>query len=189
MEEMKPSRPPRSDRRVQRSRARLHQALVALILERGWDRVSVQEVCARAGVGRSTFYVHFADKEDLLIGGLDDVRDALRRQCRPGTPPFGFLRGLMAHADESRRMFRAVIGKKSGLAVQRRFRQVVLELVGEDLAAMGVAEPRRQLTERYLAGALVEILMWWIDGRHSMSASQVADAFLQLSASVVHGRR
>lgn len=184
----KPRRPPRGDRRVQRSRALLHQALVALILERGWDQVRVQDVCARARVGRSTFYVHFADKEDLLIGGLDDVRDALRRRCPPGKPPLGFLRGLMAHADESRRMFRAVIGKKSGLAVQRRFRQVVLELIAEELEALGHAEPQRQLGARYLAGALVEILIWWVDGRRSMSASEVEAAFLELSAPILRGR-
>jgi AcrR family transcriptional regulator len=183
-------RPPvRGDRRVQRSRARLHRALVALILERGWDRVRVQDVCARAGVGRSTFYVHFADKEELLIGGLDDVRDALRRRRTGGDPPFGFLRGLIEHADESRRMFRAVIGKRSGLAVQRHFRKVVLELMLEDLEAHGIDGGRLHVTGRYLTGALVELLIWWLEGPRSMQASEVEEAFVRLSAPVLRAAR
>ena len=172
-----------ADPRVRRSREALHRALVALILERGWDRVSVEAVCERAKVGRSTFYVHFADKEDLLIGGLEHVRDDLRAQRR--ATPFGFVRGLVAHADESRRMFRAVIGKRSGLAVQRRFREIVGELMTEDLRAQRVAEREVTVTSRFLAGALVELLLGWLDARDPSTTQQVEQRFLELAAPVV----
>jgi AcrR family transcriptional regulator len=170
------------DARVDRSRRRLHEALVALVIERGWDRVSVRAVCERAGIGRSTFYVHFADKEDLLIGGLDIVRDDLR--AAGSGEPFGFLRGLVAHTDESRRLFRAVIGKRAGLAVQRRFREIVLELVAEDLRAQGVPAARIETTSRFLSGALVELLLWWVEGPGG-SARDVTAAFTQLAAGVL----
>jgi AcrR family transcriptional regulator len=172
-----------TDRRVRRSRERLHAALVALILERGWDRVTVQAVCDRARVGRSTFYVHFADKEDLLVGGLDNVCDALRRQRRP--PPFGFVRGLIDHAGESRRLFRAVIGKRAGVAVQRKFREVVGELMLEDLRGQRVPANRLAVTSRFLAGALVELLLAWVEDRDRGSALDVEDAFVRMAAPVV----
>jgi AcrR family transcriptional regulator len=170
-----------ADPRVRRSRERLHQALVALILERGWDRVSVQAVCDRARVGRSTFYVHFADKEDLLIGGLEHVRDDLRTQ-RP-TEAFGFVRGLVAHAGESRRLFRAVIGKRSGLAVQRRFREIVGELMTEDLRAQRVPERAVATTSQFLGGALVELLLAWVDAR--TAPYDIEQRFVELAGPVV----
>jgi AcrR family transcriptional regulator len=136
------SRPmdPAGDLRVQRSRRALHRALVALILEHGWDRVSVLAVCKRAKVGRSTFYAHFADKEDLLIGGLDHVREDLRarNQTSASLAPFAFVPGMIEHADQSRRLFRAVIGKRSGLAVQRHFREVVRDLMRDDLIELKI---------------------------------------------------
>lgn len=176
------------DRRVHRSRQRLHEALVALILERGWDRVSVQAVCARARVGRSTFYVHFADKEDLLVGGLDHVRDELRRRRTAGRSrqPFGFVRGMIEHADQSRRLFRAVIGKRSGLAVQRRFREVVLDLMVEDLSDQGVGTASLGSSSRFLAGALVELLIGWVDEQAAVSAGEVERTFVRLATPVVH---
>jgi AcrR family transcriptional regulator len=175
------------DARVQRSRQRLFDALVALILDRGWDRVQVRDVCARAGVGRSTFYAHFADKEDLLVGGLDLVRDAM--QGRGTGRPFGFLRELIEHADGSRRMFRAVIGKKSGLAVQRKFREVLRELLVEDLAAQGV--PRRQLgvASRFLAGGLLDLLIAWIDERPARGGRELEADFVRLATPVVASLR
>jgi AcrR family transcriptional regulator len=175
---------------VQRSRERLFDALVALVLERGWDKVNVRDVCVRAGVGRSTFYVHFADKEELLVGGLDLVRDAMEGRGR-GTPerPFGFVHELIDHADGSRRMFRAVIGKKSGLAVQRRFREIVLELILEELPAHRVPTAQLQPTARFLAGALVELLIWWVEARGPLAASDVEDVFARLSKPVLQATR
>jgi AcrR family transcriptional regulator len=173
----------RVDRRVRQSRERLHQALVALILESSWDRVSVQAICARARVGRSTFYVHFADKEDLLVGGLEHVRDDLR--ARRGDKPFGFVAGLIDHADESRRLFRAVIGKRSGLAVQRRFREIVGELMIEDLRAQGLVEPALAITSRFLSGALVELLLAWVETKELASAREVERHFVRLARPVV----
>ena len=171
------------DRRVRQSRERLHQALVALILESGWDRVSVQAICARARLGRSTFYVHFADKEDLLVGGLEHLRDDLRR--RRGDEPFGFVAGLIDHAEQSRRLFRAVIGKRSGLAVQRRFREIVGQLMTEDLRAQGLVEPALAITSRFLSGALVELLLAWVETKELVSAREVERQFVRLARPVV----
>ena len=49
------------DRRVRRTQRQLRDSLVTLILERGWDAITVRDVCEHADVGRSTFYVHYAD--------------------------------------------------------------------------------------------------------------------------------
>lgn len=178
------------DRRVRRSRQLLHEALVALILERGWDRVTVQAVCDRAGVGRSTFYVHFADKEDLLVGGLEHVRDDLRRQLRAtNQKPFAFVGGLIAHADESRRLFRAVIGKRAGLAVQRRFREVVGELMTDDLRDQGLGGIALAAASRFLTGGLVEMLFVWVEGKDRAPVSEVERQFVRYAAPVVRAAR
>ena len=62
-----------TDRRIQRTYKILHEALVELILEKGYDKVTVQDVIDRANVGRSTFYSHFKDLEDLFLRGFDNL--------------------------------------------------------------------------------------------------------------------
>ena len=54
------------DRRIQRTRQLLEDALIALILEKGYDKITVQNIVDQANVGRSTFYSHFLDKDDLM---------------------------------------------------------------------------------------------------------------------------
>src|SRR3954469_23951916 len=68
------------DRRVRRTRRLLREALLALVLEKGYEAVTVQDVLDRADVGRATFYAHFRDKDDLLISGADELRESLRLQ-------------------------------------------------------------------------------------------------------------
>jgi AcrR family transcriptional regulator len=79
-------------RDVQRTRRLLLNSLIDLILERGYETITVQDIIDRANVGRSTFYAHFQDKEDLLFSGFENFRtqyqglnDSLTRA--PGIEP------------------------------------------------------------------------------------------------------
>src|SRR5438045_1335236 len=65
------------DRRVLRTRDRLGDALVALMQEKPFDAITVQEVLDRAGVSRSAFYVHYRDKEDLFLSDVDEFLEAM----------------------------------------------------------------------------------------------------------------
>lgn len=173
------------DRRVARTRQLLHDAFLALILEKGWDDVSVQDLCARANVGRSTFYLHFVDKEELLVEQLGHLRGWLRAQHKANAPgeALGFSRGLFEHAAEQRRMFAAVVGRKSGAAIQRKFMQLVLELIREDLSQVagksraGLVEP----VSRYVMGAFMELLAWWIESRNTLSVDEIDTLFRRMT--------
>jgi AcrR family transcriptional regulator len=179
--------PKSTDRRVKRTQNALREALIALILERGWDETSVQEVCDRADVGRSTFYTHFVDKEDLLVSGFDELRRALRaREAeRTDRSPLGFFRGIVEHVHENRRLFRAIVGKRSGQAVQKRFQQLLIDLVQEDLAGLATAGPRFDAMVHYLAGALFQTLIWWVDFRNSFQPADMERLFNELTTPVL----
>jgi AcrR family transcriptional regulator len=64
------------DRRVQKTRKLLQDALIELVAEKGYESVSIQEILDKANVGRSTFYAHFQDKDQLLhsiLNRLDEL--------------------------------------------------------------------------------------------------------------------
>jgi len=178
---------PSADRRVQRTRRALSEALVELILERGWTAVSVQDVCDRANIGRSTFYSHFGDKEDLLIAGLDDLGQAVRGlgSVRNGDPPLGFVRGVIEHAQEQRALFRAVIGKNGGHLVQLRFREMLTGLFTEDFTALAPTSPQLGPAVAYVAGAFSELLIWWLETRSPLDAPQLEQLFHRMTTPVV----
>src|SRR6267154_677520 len=75
----------RPDRRVQRTRALLLDAFVALMIERGYEKLTVQHLLDQAGVGRATFYAHFRSKEELLACSIERLQTGLRSAWKAAT--------------------------------------------------------------------------------------------------------
>jgi AcrR family transcriptional regulator len=171
------------DRRVQRTRDALRASMITLLEERGWDDINIQDLCELANVGRSTFYLHFQNKEELLVGGFDDLRAWIRMQAvqrKTETDAMPFVRGLIEHVYEQRNLFRSIIGRRSGHVVQKRFREMVCRLVEEE----GVpphAGWKQKAGARYIAGALVELLAWWVDSGKGHTADEIEEFFYQLT--------
>lgn len=63
----------KKDRRVQRTHTALREALMALVVEKGYHAITIQDITDRANVARTTFYLHFRDKDELLTKSLRDM--------------------------------------------------------------------------------------------------------------------
>src|SRR6266699_5908998 len=73
---MKPTKDP-IDRRISRTRMLLQHALNSLILKKGYEAITIKDICDAANVGRSTFYAHYTSKDDLKRSGLEHLRRLL----------------------------------------------------------------------------------------------------------------
>jgi AcrR family transcriptional regulator len=155
-----------------------------LILERGWDAVSVRDICERADVGRSTFYVHFADKENLLLSGFDDLHRAMEELRTQSRQSFGFLQPLAEHAAENRRLVEALLGRQSGQRVHWRFRDVLRALVEAELEALGVPRAAVGSGANYIAGGTAELLMGWLEQPRGVGAEELSRVLRQHALAV-----
>ncbi len=66
------------DRRVQRTKSQLWEALLKQSRERSWENINVRGICTEANVARSSFYLHFNNKFDLLDFGFSHGMEAAR---------------------------------------------------------------------------------------------------------------
>jgi AcrR family transcriptional regulator len=167
----------RRDRRVVRSRRLLQDALVALILERGYGAVTVQAVLDRADVGRATFYAHFTSKEALLLSIFDDLRESIHRELAGITPAtvarfgegVGLLQPLFAHAAHNRRLYRALLGSRDGAALLHYLREVLATPLREHLEGAVAAHNRPpptaqiELVVTAFVSAVLGVLVWWLE--------------------------
>jgi len=153
------------DRRVRRTRDSLGDALRALVEEKPFDDITVQEVLDRAGVSRSAFYEHYKDKEDLFLSDCDDFFEWMATWLQRTGDTSGRVapvRELFAHVADVRSFFEAL--QASGRA------QDILELgqahfargIEERLASRGGPLEGRAARSQALAGALLALLPWWV---------------------------
>lgn len=180
-----------TDRRIAKTRLALRDAMLALMPDRGWDELNVQDICDSANVGRSTFYLHYQGKEDLLAESLNDLRVALGSWASADAgahQPMGFMPGLLAHMVENRPVFKSVIGRRSGYVVERRFRDMVVQLVEDDMAKLGVVGLRQKMLARSLSGALVDLMAWWVDASDEPSFEVLAQFMRELTQNMLAGK-
>jgi AcrR family transcriptional regulator len=191
----------RRDRRVQRTQQLIRSALLSLIREKGFEALTVQEIIDRANVGRATFYAHFDNKDDLLVSGFDDLRASLKARQREALlrgrtiedRVLGFSQEVFAHTHEFRDIFRVMVGKRSGAAVQRLLHKLVVELVREDVKeALGRRENNAVSSEalvQFIAGALFGLLMWWLSGKTRLSVTEINTLFRKLAIPALQAAR
>ncbi|MGI5220452.1 TetR/AcrR family transcriptional regulator [Nocardia sp. CA-290969] len=144
------------DRRVRRTREALHRALIELMMERAYDRITVSDVIARADVGRSTFYAHYRDKDDLLVVSCGEHlrHEIARSPDRARWTPVRVMIGLAAGYPE---VYQPLIGPKATTTALRGYRSSVADILREHLDEQpGPAVD--DLTVTMLSWALVGLL-------------------------------
>ena len=174
----------KSDPRTLRTRDRLGDALITLMLERDFDSIKVQDVLDLAGVGRSTFYAHYRDKEDLFISDIDDfwsrfanaLSEAGSRNDRvaPVRELFEHVAGaqvLIASLTESGRLHEVIeLGRL-------HFARGIEQRLSQNPRAARLDKERRQELAHAYAGALMALMMRWLDRTNDRTPAEMDELF------------
>jgi AcrR family transcriptional regulator len=178
----------KADRRSQRTRQLLHTALIELMLERRYDEITVQDIIDRANVGRSTFYAHYLDKEDLLVSGFTQVLDALRQHVEQHKhsdwrAPSG-LAFFFEHVQTHQQLYKALVRGGGIELIYKKGRERLRQNIEQHLVALvpvgqTPAAPLALVAD-YMAGAILTMLRWWLDSGMPCSPEQMDAIFHQL---------
>jgi AcrR family transcriptional regulator len=177
----------KDDRRSQRTRQALHQALFVLMREKRYDAITVQDIIDQANVGRSTFYAHFVDKEDLASYSLEQIMEALMHNPAQGTPAgHGLIptAALFEHVREQFPLFQMQMRGRGLELFSERAQAYWSQKIEQDLqthlppgqtAAVPLA-----VVARYVTGTWVTLLKWWLENKMPYTPERMDEIFQQL---------
>ncbi len=166
------------DRRVLKTRNALYDALVALILDRGYASITVEDILRRADVGRSTFYAHFTSKDDLLTRSLDRLGAILRQAA--GTQDGDWSLALFGHVAEYREIYHALSGVAAGDVLRDAIRRVVTDFARDRIARD--EELSAEIAVAHVAATFLTVTAWWLERRPSLTPAKADAAFRALLA-------
>lgn len=177
---------PKIDRRSARTRQKLEQACRRLVARKPYDAIQVEEICAEAGVARSTFYAHYTGKDDLKRRGLDhlDREIAAAAAAAADAAPFAFAKTLFEHAHAHRDHIGALTGGRGDDVARMRLREIITANVRRDLGARsrgsrGDLAPQIAVT----VAAFIGLLDWWLDEGSDRTAEDMAALFQKTATS------
>lgn len=189
------------DRRIRRTQQLIQNALIALIAEKGYEKVTIQDIIDRANVGRSTFYAHYRDKEDLLLRGVaeiaygDEVDEQVAKEMkrRSSTGASGTLTTLpmLMHVQQNRQIHEAMFKQSNENAILEKgttylcanIKAQLTEMLGEGHEA---SVPLSFLA-RYLTGGLIEMTKWWLESGMQLSPKELDEMFQKIAMPGVLG--
>lgn len=174
------------DRRVRRTRQLLQEAIVELILEKPFSRITVQDIIDGADVGRSTFYAHFTDKEALLVSIFDDLANDLDHHIEETAKSRHLLHteAFFKHAQKRHDFYQAMVEGGSLEILLETGRRHIEASIQTHMRQMDVKEeslgvPLLVLTN-FLTGSLLSLLTWWLEEDMPYHPSEIASMYERL---------
>jgi AcrR family transcriptional regulator len=154
------------DRRVRRTRKLLAEALISLVLDKGYDAITIKDITDRADVAHATFYRHYRDKDELLMQKLAEIVEEITDFTREPNlqDAEGYL--IFKHAQENSALYRILLGSPGALQV----RQSIQQAIATDLmnTCPPIYSPQNTLipgdiAAHHIAGSLLLLIEWWLN--------------------------
>ena len=177
------------DRRVKRSQNLLGEALMSLVLEKGYEAVTIRDITERADVAYVTFFRHYKSKDELLEqrlqAGLHDLQthiEAAARQVRANAADSAEGRLIFEHVQANSLLYRVLMRSQGA----RRVRQQTLAAIEtifltscKPLSAREKLIPR-QIAAHHIAASLLALIEWWLEHERPYPIEQMGQMYDQL---------
>lgn len=177
----------KQDRRSQRTRRLVSTAMMELLAEKRYEAITVQDILDRAGIGRTTFYSHYYDKEDVQSSLMEQMLETLNRQLSQRDAGQGILPSLelFQHAQQQSQQFQAVARGHAGESLWEMMQNALGRIIERALTSAGAetssASVPLTVVSSYLGGAFLNLLKWWLKAGMPYAPEEMDRIFRQLA--------
>jgi len=202
---LQPDKKNKIDRRIQRTRLSLRTALLGLLKQKSYDDISIEEITEHANVGRATFYLHYKDKEDLLLEEFSEMAnekaqtlseipfsawfpivDNPENKPEKSDPPLPLLMVFQHIKDHSDLYYILLKSSKSSRTFER-IRKISAETIVKFVQAKLDTDPIPILFKvpidffaAYFSGALLSTVDWWLEEGMNYTPEEITNMFRSL---------
>ena len=162
------------------------QAAVELVLEKGYDTVTVQDITDRADIGRGTFYIHFKDKEEVVWTAIQDLcldlEQIAHQQYKDNIPDQQEYYGLLyifRQVDKNCDLFRVCFSSRGSAALTERVTDLLSDIILYDLQNQpALHDPNSdvplEIIAQMMTGLITRMISWWLNTPNDYTAEQMA---------------
>ena len=179
----------KNNRRVRFTRSALREALIDLILEKPLVSITVKDICARADINRSTFYLHFKDVTDILRTTEDEIIEHMpthKRKFRDLQEIEGFFIDFLEQIRNNPRIMKVIqvlCSEQGDPYFVRKLQTMTYKAFfdGWDMHMMPeMSEQRKLLVFSYTISGMVSMLSTWATRAQDTPTEQVVSLLMGL---------
>lgn len=160
------------DPRVVRTRQLMREALLELVPLQGFEDLTIQDITDQATLNRATFYLHYTDKNELLLDTFEQIvtgaiphppPDGVDFDALPQSPIISVFNHVAQYAD----FYCVMLGEKGVPVFMARVRTYIEETILNWLAAVLPKKFGRGMSSdivvNYLGAAYLGVISWWLE--------------------------
>ena len=177
----------KQDRRSQSTRQLVTSAMMELLTEKRYEAITIQDILDRAGIGRTTFYTHYFDKEDVHASMMEQMLERMTQELPKRHTGQAIVPSLelLQHIQQDHKHFQAIAG---GPIAERLWETMQIAL-GKTIE-QGLQAARRdkkqptipiKVMSSYLSGAFLNLLKWWLKSGMPYTPEEMDEMFRQLA--------
>ncbi len=155
--------PEKTDRRFKRTRKLLMEALIALAQRDGYDAVTIRDITNYADVSYSTFFRHYADKDQLLMSILQDVIAEMRDLMHDNPSPEEGGKLIFEHVRQNQALYRALLGGLNSSAMVQNAQQMIMAQIVDRPRAASPDDIPPEIAANHIAASVLALVKWWLD--------------------------
>jgi len=182
----------KADRRIQRTKKALREAVLELVIEIGFENLTIEKITEHANLGRTTFYLHYRDKHELLLDSLQTQIDSLfneiyspeniEKWVNQGDDP---RKLVFIHASENPELYKMLFTNQVSGTVFNQFRNhisSILETITQAIQERDNLTPKlpNAVVTNYVSGALVGLISWWLENDMPYSPEEIYQMYHML---------
>jgi len=171
----------KADRRTQRTSAKLRQALVELILEEGYESISIRDITERAHVGYATFFRHYEGKEALLADAFNQSIDELKQLLFSlgETKPEVEGRIIFEHIKEHKTLYQVFLHGEATLSLLEEVKRGAVKELVMRYARYTSTIPTGILAN-HVVSSVMALIKWWLHNDMPFEPEQMGKFYAEL---------
>ncbi len=152
------------DRRFKRTERALKEAVVGLVIEKGYEAVTIREITDRADIAYATFYRHYKTKDELLLEYLGEVIDSIEQTAHDtaSEKPFFQLEGelFFAYVQQNIGLFKAIFeSRKITRYFVTRLSEHIMQVGKMRLEGLPIPP---EIVANHMAASALAMVDWWV---------------------------
>ncbi|MCE3202323.1 TetR/AcrR family transcriptional regulator [Paenibacillus sonchi] len=185
----------KTDLRILRTKQSIRTAFIALIQEKGYEAITIQDIADRAMINRNTFYLHYENKPDLLNTYMDELLGELKNAvvlCPISMNPYSIailetvMQTVLEHISRNTSFYYAMLIEENRIyTFQAKMEKIIKDKLNEGwnpAAGNPTLAISKELLFEYLVSSFMGIIIWWVKNEQPLPAGEVSSQFSRLVA-------
>lgn len=178
------------DRRTVKTRQAIQDALFSLMQEKQYNKITIQDIIDRANIGRSTFYSHFATKDELLFHSIGHLMEILNQymvnyiEMEGDKPRLVPVVELFEHIKENFKLMKGLLKSDSADLffdkAQGYWNSKIEDYLGTKLPKNKENRVPVAILVNHISSTLIHLLRWWVDNKMPYTPLQMDQYFQEL---------